>query len=460
MLWKKKLGDLESASAGDLARAVGARKFGALELADAAISRIEKLDGSINAVVVRDFDRARDQAKAIDKAVERGERWPLMGVPMTVKEVYDIAGLPTTFGFEAAKNLVPSKDAVAVARLKAAGAVILGKTNIAMGLADWQSDNPLYGRTKNPLDLTRTPGGSSGGSAAALAAGMVPLELGGDAGGSIRVPSSFCGVFGHLSTFGLISLEGHGPPGGGIVVGRVLGAAGPMARNAEDLDLALGVLAGPAGREATGYKVALPPPRHALLADFRVLMLPQHPMAATDNEIVTALDQLASRLEKAGVAVAYQSSLLPDLAAAHATIAGVFEASSARTLPLDAPQPPLKRWFDLLTAQEALRRQWDTVFQSFDVVIAPCFGTAAFTLFDEPNQGKRALMINGVETSYKDQSAWPGIATLPNLPATAAPIGRTKAGLPLGAQIVGPYLEDRTTIAFARLISERFDGDP
>src|SRR5262245_354295 len=280
------------ASADEQAAAVRTKSVSALELTDAAIARIEALDGSINAVVVRDFDRARDQARRIDLAMANGADLPLAGVPMTVKECFNIAGLPTTFGLEVAKNYRPDEDAAAVRRLKDAGAIILGKTNVAAGLQDYQVDNPVYGRTNNPHDLARSPGGSSGGSAAALAAGMVPLELGGDAGGSIRVPASFCGVFGHLSSFDLISLEGHGPPGGGIVVGRAWAAAGPMARTATDLDLALRVLAGREGRDAKGYRVALPPPRHDRLSGYRVFVLTQHPTATADGEIVAAIDDL------------------------------------------------------------------------------------------------------------------------------------------------------------------------
>jgi len=264
---------LATASATELACAVRAKSVSALDLADAAIARIEALDGPINAVVVRDFDRARDQARRVDQAVANGADLPLAGVPMTVKECFNIAGLPTTFGRESARHYRPTRDAAAVRRLKDAGAVILGKTNVAAGLADYQVDNPIYGRTRNPHDLSRSPGGSSGGAAAALAAGMVPLELGGDAGGSIRIPAAFCGVYGHLSSFPLISLEGHGPPGGGVIVGRAWAAAGPMARTAADLDLALKVLSGPEGRDATAYRLALPAPRRGRLADYRVFVL-------------------------------------------------------------------------------------------------------------------------------------------------------------------------------------------
>ena len=449
-----------TASATELVAAVRAKSVSALELTDAAIARIETLDGPINAVVVRDFERARDHAKAVDLAVLNDVDLPLAGVPMTVKECFNIADLPTTFGMEFARNYRPTEDAAAVRRLKNAGAVILGKTNVAPGLADYQSDNPVYGRTYNPHDLTRSPGGSSGGSAAALAAGMVPLELGGDAGGSIRVPSSFCGVFGHLSSFGIISLEGHGPPMGGVIVGQAWAAAGPMARTATDLALALGVLAGPEGRNATGYRLVLPPPRHDHLTNYRVLVLTRHPTATADDEIITAIDELAAKLERAGVTVSRESGLLPSLADSQALVEKFVWTYTTGMNP-NAPEPKgtIKDYYDCLTAQELLRRKWDVFFKSFDIVITPCYSSVAFPYFAEhdPWPGlNRKLRVNGTDIPYAPQHAWPLIAGMPHLPATAAPIGRTRDGLPIGAQFIGPFLEDFTTIAFAGLLSDEF----
>ncbi|MBO1907550.1 amidase [Microvirga sp. 3-52] len=449
---------LASASAKDLAEAVRTRSISALELTDAAIARIEALDGPINAVVVRDFDRARGQARQIDLAIANGADLPLAGVPMTVKECFNVAGLPTTFGLDSEREYRPTEDAAAVRRLKKAGAVILGKTNVAMGLGDYQSDNPVYGRTNNPHDLGRSPGGSSGGSAAALAAGMVPLELGSDAEGSIRVPASFCGVFGHLSSFPLISLEGFGPR---TVVGRPWAAAGPMARTAADLDLALRVLAGPEGRDAKAYRLDLPPPRHDRLAGYRVFVLTEHPTATADDEIIAAIDDLATRLERAGASVRRDSELLPSLAASQALVERFSEVGKVAFARSDAPasSETIKDWFECLTAQEEIRRQWDRFFETFDIVVAPCYSVPAFPYFPEPDPWpslKRTLRINGADVAYAPQHAWPLIAGMPHLPATAAPIGRTRGGLPIGAQIIGPFLEDLTTIAFAGHLATQF----
>src|SRR5437764_2625117 len=292
-------------TATDLVKALVDRKGSPRELVDAAIGRIEALDGKINAVVVRDFDRARTAADAADAVLAKGERRPLLGLPITVKEQYGIAGLPTTWGDPKFKDWRSEVDALAVQRLKAAGAIILGKTNVPINLRDWQSYNEVYGTTNNPWDLSRSPGGSSGGSAAALAAGFVPLEFGSDIGGSLRAPAHFCGVFSHKPSLDLVPQRGAGPPTiPAIPVRGDLAVIGPMARSGADLALVLAVVAGPDElAEGVGYKLALPPPRHDKLADFRVLVVDKHPLCPTASSITAALDGLAERLGKTGCMV-------------------------------------------------------------------------------------------------------------------------------------------------------------
>lgn len=443
-------------SAGDIVAALADRKVSALELADTAISRIEARDGPINAVVVRDFDTARAAARSADVALARGDRRPLLGLPMTVKESHNVEGLPTTWGSPAFSGWTAPDDSVGVARLKAAGAVILGKTNVPPFLSDWQANNPIYGRTSNPWDLARSPGGSSGGSAAALAAGMVPLEFGSDIGGSIRIPAAFCGLYGHKPTYGLIPVRGHAPPGmdGGPVP---LATVGPLARCAADLDLALGVLAGPEPDEAKGYELRLRGPRHSNLPDYRALMIDQHPCAPTDDEIIVALDGLAGRLEARGVAVTRTSDLLPNLEAQHSVYSDILNVAMSRGSP-DGTTMNAHEYMGLLDAQVAFRRRWVALFEAFDVVLMPIFGTVAFLHVDEPDTARRTLTINGQSTPYFDQLAWPGVALLPSLPSTVAPVGLSKAGLPIAIQIIGDYLEDRTTIAFAGLLEREFGG--
>jgi amidase len=454
---KEKTLDYATASAGSLAKALAARQVSAVELCDEAIAAIEARDGPINAVVVRDFDRAREAAKAADAALAGGETRPLLGVPMTVKDSHHVAGLPTTWGLAPFKDWKASADSTGVARLKAAGAVILGKTNIPPNLGDWQAANPVYGRTNNPHDLGRSPGGSSGGGAAALAAGMIPLEFGSDIGGSIRVPAHFCGVFGHKPTFDLIPQTGHAPPGvEGPGAGVQFAVIGPLARTAADLQLALNVLAGPERELARGYALNLPPPRGVALADYRVLVLTSHPLAGVDDEVLAPLNALAGRLEGLGAEVSRASPLVPDLAAAHETYLAMLGAITGRGAPVAEPEMNTFAYMNGLDTIERNRAAWAELFENHDVVLAPPFGTAAFPHTDEPEWSKRTLTINGAPTPYGAQIGWAGIATFPGLPSTCAPIGRTKGGLPVGVQIIGPAYEDRTTIAFAGLIEREF----
>src|SRR5204862_650230 len=270
----------------------------AVELAQDAIARIERHDEKIDAVCGRNVDRGLEAARAADAALARGERKPLLGIPLTVKEAFNIAGLPTTWGIPQQKDFVPGEDALSVTRVKEAGGVILGKTNVPLGLGDWQSFNEIYGTTNNPFDLGRTPGGSSGGSSAALAAGYGALSLGSDIGGSLRVPAFHCGVYAHKPTFALVPSRGHTPPPlPPLPLDRDLAVIGPMARSTADLSLLLDVIAGPDPLEAgTAYRLALPAPRHTALKDFRVVIVDTDAVMPTDSVVRGSIDKLAANL--------------------------------------------------------------------------------------------------------------------------------------------------------------------
>jgi amidase len=447
--------DYAVSTAGGLAEALANRRIGAVELFEAAVAAIEAKDGPINAVVVRDFDRAREAAKAADVGLTRGERRPLLGVPMTVKESNHIAGLPTTWGLVPFNGWTPNWDSTGVARLKAAGAVILGKTNIPTSLDDWQSANPIYGRTNNPIDLTRTPGGSSGGGAAAVASGMVPLEFGSDLGGSIRVPAHFCGVYGHKPSFGLIPQTGHAPPGiAEPTTGIEIGVLGPLARSVGDLELALDVVAGPEGEMAKGYRLTLPAPRARRWSDLRVLVVDHHPVAGVDAEVLSVLHGLVEAMARAGTKVVRAATVtdLPDFSEAHGLYLAMLDAIISRMAPGLGEPITAGAWMNLLGAQDVICRRWAKVFEEVDVVLAPPFGVAAFPHIDEPDQEKRTLLIDGKSSPYGAQIAWAGIASLANLPATCVPAGKTSGGLPVGVQIIGPFLEDRTTLAVGAMV--------
>jgi amidase len=444
--------DFETASAHAVVAAIASGRLSAREACDAAIARIERLDAAINAVVVRDFERAREQAAMRDRQLAQGQRLPLLGLPMTVKEALDVAGLPTTWGLPPFRDHRPREDAVVVARLKAAGAVILGKTNVPPALADWQSTNPIYGRTVNPHDASRSPGGSSGGSAAALAAGMVALECGSDIGGSIRIPAAFCGVFGLKPSFGLVPLQGHGFPGTDGA-GVELAVVGPLARDVVDLELAFGVLAGADAMAGVAWRADPPAPSVRSLAECRLLVLDSHPRARTDAVIRGALERLCSEASRAGAKVSRESALLPDLSAAHDDYLAMLTAIMTRGAPGVQRVISAHEWFALLDRQLQVRRRWQALFEGFDAVVAPAFGTLAYPHVDAPDMATSKLLIDGQATPYGAQIAWPGMATFANLPATAAPIGRTPGGLPIGAQVIGPFLQDRTTIAIAGWLS-------
>lgn len=463
-----------------------AGRTSARALVEQAIARIDSVDPAIHAVVVRDFERARLAAAQADEALARGERRPLLGIPMTVKECIDVAGLPTTWGIPGTERIPVMRDAVVVERLKAAGAVIVGKTNVPLNLADWQSYNAIYGTTNNPWNPLLTPGGSSGGSAAALAAGYVPLELGTDIGGSLRVPAHFCGVYSHKPTWGIVPMRGVAPPGTPALPtarGVDFAVTGPMARSAADLELALDVLAGPDEVAATAYRLTLPPARHERLADFRVLVLDRHPLVPTSHEVGAALRRHADRLASAGCTVATSSPLLPDLPgivqtygtllmsffggvqpdAEHAHV----RAAAERLAPDDRSPAAMQLRALVLSHRDWLRHdrtraqianRWRELFRNFDVVVCPVWPTPAFAHDQSADIGARRARIDGVDVGYVEQSFWVGLATLAGLPATTIPIGLGESGLPIGVQVIGPCLEDRTPLAYARLVEEACGG--
>lgn len=442
---------LHRMTASQIAAGLRKKQFSAAEICDASIDRIEALDGQVNAVVVRDFERARTEARLADEAIARGEAKALTGIPMTVKESFDLRGYPTTWGFEAYKNHRAKEDALAVQRVKQAGAVVLGKTNVPPALADWQSENTLYGRTRNPHALEHSAGGSSGGSAASIAMGFAAIELGSDIGGSVRVPAAFCGVYGHKTSHRIIPNGGHAF-GGMQFAAPELAVIGPIARSAEDLATVLDVVAGP-DSEASANKLILPLPRHGRLSSYRVFVLDHHPVARADSDVLGSINQLADHLVKEGASVARQSSLLPDIGATWRTYQRMLHTIITRDDPANT-RPPISAhdWFALLDDQLRIRRQWADFFRHFDIVLAPAFGTPGFLHTSEQDWRKRPLPIDGEPSKFGDQLGWAGIATIANLPSTAIPLGVNKAGLPLSVQAIGPYLEDKTTIAFAGMV--------
>lgn len=476
--------ELPYQGAAQLVAAMADKRISSSELLEETISRIETNDQIINAMPIRDFEGARVAAKAADAALATGVRKPLLGLPISVKESFNVVGLTTTWGNIEYKNWQPDEDALTIARLKAAGAIIIGKTNVPFMLKDWQTYNDIYGTTNNPWNINMTPGGSSGGSAAALAAGFVSLELGSDLAGSLRVPAHFCGIFSHKPTQDLIPLRGASPPATPMLTNRMdLVVAGPMARTSADLALALNLLAGPDElADGKGYTLSLPLPRHHHLNAFRVLVIDEHPLCPTSLNVARSIEGLVTRLVKAGVSISRHTKNIPDLiktAEVFSVLLGAFGAAdlpietykklSAATQDLHAEDTSLhacllrgsvsthREWLLATRTRALLRQQWRALFKEYDVIICPVAPTAAFP-HDHSNQQKRKIKIDGVMLPYNTQLIWPSIATMCGLPATVAPINYTENGLPLGVQIIGDYLEDYTTIHFAHLLEREFGG--
>lgn len=464
--------------AGEMLAALDDGVISSVELTELHISRIEAHDPTLNSIPVRTFDRARAAAAAADSARARGERAPLLGLPMTLKESTLTAGLPQSAGIPAFRDHVPSVDGPIASAVFAAGAALLGKTNIPVALADWQADSPVYGRTVNPWDHTRTPGGSTGGGGAALAAGLTPLEVGSDIGGSIRVPAAYCGVYGHRPSETAVPKSGAFPLADLPSHGTIMGVQGPLARSAGDLELLFDVIAGPDGFEDVGWRLDLPPARHERLADFRVAIMPPTPLVTPSSEMHQRVDELAAVLAAAGATVA---AAMPDLdhdrtfRDYHAllmmmTAVGLSaEERAARAAVLaDTADPLLRLMADglrldayelqrLYMRRAATKAAWAAFFRDWDVLVCPTALSAAFP-HATGRQQDRTLRIDGQDVPYMLNIVYPMWAIFTGQPATAFPAGADAQGLPLGLQAIGPYLEDRTTMRFAQLLEREWHG--
>jgi amidase len=454
--------------------------IGCRELLDHYIARVERLDERINAVVVRDFERARKRAAALDKDRGKGATGPLHGVPMTIKESFDIAGLPTTWGMPALKGHRAKANSVTVERYLAAGAVLFGKTNVPLNLADWQSFNAVYGTTGNPWDPSRVPGGSSGGSAAALAAGLTGMETGSDIGASIRNPAHYCGVFGHKPTYGICPQTGH------AVFDNVdeldMAVVGPLARSAGDLAVGLDLMAGWEGSEAA-WQLKLPAPRAKGLKGLRVAVMTSHACSDVDDGMQAELERLAKALRREGAKVSMTARPGFDLGEGHGlyiemlratTAVGLDDAGAAHWasvrdgLAADDPSytAQMARGISMthrVFLQKNERRQrmrlaWEAFFRDWDVLLCPQAASPAFPHDQTGERHERTIVVNGKRVPVTDQMFWAGLASFYLLPGTVAPLGMSAEGLPFGVQILGGMYEDRTTIAVAGMLEKAWRG--
>ena len=449
------------------------RSISAVELLDQTISLIEKNDADLNAVVVKDFERARAAARRSDDRRIAGDAGRLDGLPITIKESFDVAGLPTTWGVPSMAANVRASDAVVVGRLRKEGGVVVGKTNVPTSLDGLGSSNEVYGRTLNPLDREQSPGGSSSGSAAAVRAGFSFLDVGSDLSGSIRHPASFCGLFGHSPSLGLVPQRGHS------LFGRVapfdMSTPGPLARSARDLALAMEIISGPDDDLAPSVIGRLASPRHTSLSGYRILVLTSHPLVPTDSEVSEVVAAFGDRLATAGATVANGSSIVPSLKASTenymrllgaALSTGQDDETRARLIAHDAKQGREREmrgeflrgslfshaeWLDSQERRIGLRWLWKDVFRNYDVVICPAAPVVGLT-HEEVEAG--AVKIDGVEVPNEDHIVWASVAKSADLPATVIPAATAMDGRPIGVQVIGPFMEDLTTIELGVLASE------
>jgi amidase len=463
------------ASATEMADAVRQGRTSATALVVQAFDRIERYNPSLNAIVWQDRERATRRAREADEAVARGgSLGALHGVPITIKESFAYEGSPNTWGVPVLARVDSPRTAIAVDRLESAGAIIVGKTNVPAMLGDWQTFNPVYGATNNPWDLNRTPGGSTGGGAAAVAAGLGALAVGSDLAGSLRIPAHFCGIYGHKPSLDLVSMAGFqpGPWDGSPGYPMDLSVAGPLARSAVDLELALRVLGGPNGDEAKAWTWTPPAPRHARLRDYRIGYVLADRRCPVSSDVAAVYASVLADLSKTGATLeegwpaAVDLDLLTTtysfLLLALVTVdAGARERELARRRFAEDPHDmraaalvePHARWLQETQRRLAFRTVWQKYFESHDVFLMPTTFTAAFP-HDHSDMAQRVIDTPEGGRPYSDVAFWIGVASLAGLPATVAPVGVTAAGLPVGLQIVAPMWEDATAIAFAAQLAD------
>jgi amidase len=474
------MNELAFLSAIEIAKEIREGRISSREALDYFLARIEARDPPINSVVTIDAVRARHEADAADAALTRGElRGPLHGVPMTVKDSFQTVGMRTTSGAPELAAFIPEEDAWPVARLREAGGVIFGKTNLPIYAGDMQTYNEVFGTTNNPHDLSRTPGGSSGGSAAALACGFTPIELGSDIGGSIRLPSHMSGVTGHKPSYGIVPAHGQIPGPPGTLTLADLAVAGPMARTVEDLELGLNILAGPNRWDYPAWRLELPPPRHGVLKEYRVAAWLDDPTCPVEPEIRALLENAAQALVSAGAIVDYNARPAFTLEKVVATFSALLQAALSGGVPFDkieqyavasgdAPAAQIKwlqamrhrQWLSHNERRQQMRRRCEEFFKDWDALLLPVMPCPAIAHDHSQPLASRTAAVGGEQRQYWALNAWMAPAGACYLPATVIPAGCLAGGLPVGIQIVGPYLEDRTTLDIARHLLAMLGGCP
>lgn len=467
--------ELHYAPATELLARLDRGDVSSVELLEAQLDRIAQVDEEINAFITLDADGARERARGLDDERARGElRGPLHGLPMSIKDCFETEGIRTTAGAPFLADHVPARDADAVARLRGAGVNVFAKSNQPFLTADGQAYNDLAGTTNNPWDVSRTPGGSSGGAAAALAAGMTPLEFGSDIAGSIRIPASFCGVYGLKPSYGVVPLRGHIPGMPGTLAPADINCVGPLARTVDDLELVLDVVAGPDDADAAAWSLRLPPPRGKALGDYRLRIWLDDEACPVDREVVAALRRAADALSDAGArieeapppismadSIRLHRMLLKGVACSgldDEMFAGLRRLAAAADPGDHSVHADHARWLtmskrDWNVANEERHRTraaWAEFFAQNDAFLSPTILCPAIPHDHSPSLEDRTILVDGEPRPYWDQVCWIAPAGAAHLPAVSMPAGVTAEGLPVGLQIAAPYLEDRTALDVAR----------
>lgn len=449
------------APAHELARSIREGDISSRELLDAFVDRVERLNGAVNAVVTLDIERARVAAARADEALARGDAvGPLHGLPVTIKDAIATEGIRSTGGATELTDHVPVADAAVVERVKAAGAIVFGKTNVPRWSGDLQTYNDIFGTTNNPWAYDRVPGGSSGGAATSVACGFTSFEIGTDIGGSVRIPSHCCGVFGLKPSFGVVPQRGYLDHVGGGTTDADINVFGPIARSARDLDLLLDVLAGPVREEAVAWRLELPPAPFDSPAGLRIGVWFDEATSPLDREYRSLLGAAVDRLADSGAKVKE----------AHPPVdfEQQVELFNAMILPaispsLDAPvQDSLsgshRQWLRAEEQRAAMRRVWAEWFEHHDLLLCPVMNAPAFEHDHSGDFITRTVTINGEPRSYTDLVSWTGLVGIAGHPSAVPPIGHTQAGIPVGMQVVGAYLRDRDAVAGARIVEDVLGG--
>jgi amidase len=447
----------------ELARRLLAGELSAIDAVEGYLTRIVAHHGQLNAVVTLDATRARERAHLADAARARGESWgPLHGVPFTLKDAISTAGVRTTVG-HASLDHVPGVDATVAARLQAAGAILLGKTNVPPFLMRAQTDNDLFGRTNNPHALQRTVGGSSGGSGAAVAAGLTGFDIGSDMSGSIRIPANYCGVYGLKPSAGRIPTTGHLPPPPGVAkADRMMAVLGPLARSVDDLALLFRVLAGPDGSDVDVPPVPVAPIMARDPRSLRIAFLPAFPDVPTSRAVSAATREVAERLARAGAHVEERApfsfeAMRTAWAAYLSCVGATMQETMAATLPAGpraAVPPTLGEWAHAQYLRDQVIVELEGLFQSFDAFLCPLGISEAFP--HGPPKGT-LIPVDGtpVESRFVDHYLFP--FNLTGSPAVALPAARHE-GLPIGVQLAGKRWGDEALLGVALGVDTLLDG--